>query len=456
MRRGKRTRNSPRGGTYSQRDLKALARTVPTLKKKKKRSLLPLFLVAILLVAGSLLLHPLFDSRLDSSVPSRHAPERPEPLENWAALSELLARRIQEIPGGTCIELPHGDDRATIQSSIDPEYQSWVDGRLRRSMALAGIAVAMHPSSGRVLALSVFNADPEEPQAFFWKAYPAASIFKVITASAALDRGLLTPDSVLDYSGRAHTLYRRQLEQKIYSWSNRVSLEKAFARSINPVFGKIGIYHLGGTLLEAYGSAFFFNQPFPSELPLETSTLHVPGTPQGIAEVACGFNRVTLLTPVQAAWIGSVVAAEGASPPPWLVESIRPGTGSAAPSLDHQQAPIRVVTPRSARQMQRLMEATIRYGTCRKSFSRRNRYRYTRPLIFGGKTGNINDPSDRLKYDWFVGYARAPDPEEDLAVSVLMFHGEKLGHRANVMAFDLMRTYFRQKSRGRTTPRGPS
>jgi cell division protein FtsI/penicillin-binding protein 2 len=93
------------------------------------------------------------------------------------------------------------------------------------------------------------------------------------------------------------------------------------------------------------------------------------------------------------------------------------------------------------------MEATIRYGTCRKSFSRRNRYRYTRPLTFGGKTGNINDRGDQVKYDWFVGYARAPERKDDLAISVLMFHGEKLGHRANVMAFDIMRAYYRQQSR---------
>jgi peptidoglycan glycosyltransferase len=458
MKTGNRSRFSPRANRYSNRDLKALSLTIPALKKKRKRNVLPLFLVALLLVLGSLALHPFRGSGPERklSCPVPVDPVKLEPGESWEVISELLFRRTDSIPGGKCIDIFNCRSEAyTIHTSLDPEYQAWVESRLRRSMALAGAAVIMHPSTGRIVSLAVFNADPAQPQAFFWKAYPAASVFKVVTASAAVDLGILTPDSVLDYTGAAHTLYRKHLSSKTYSWSNRVSLEKAFARSINPVFGKIGIHRLGREALQDYSSAYFFNAPLPCEVPQETGRIQVPEDDMGIAEVASGFNRETVISPVQAAWIASIIAGEGSAPAPWIVKSIEARSGFTAPPLDHQDAAIRVLPKKSAQNMQRLMEATIRSGTCRKSFGRRNRYRYLRPLTFGGKTGNINNREDTVKYDWFVGYARGPDTENDLAVSVLMFHGEKLGHRANVMAFDLMRGYFRQMN-AREKKRSPS
>jgi len=138
------------------------------------------------------------------------------------------------------------------------------------------------------------------------------------------------------------------------------------------------------------------------------------------------------------------------------VESIQSDPFSQAPPLDDQGKPVRALPLHAARQMQALMEATIRSGTCRQSFSDRKRYTYMRHLTFGGKTGNINDRQSPVKYDWFVGYALGEDPEDALALSVLMFHGEKLGHRANVMAFDLMRAYYQQKHQAETKRRGPS
>lgn len=257
-----------------------------------------------------------------------------------------------------------------------------------------------------------------------------------------METGELSPDSILAYTGKSHTLYKKDLEQKTYRWSNRVSLQKAFARSVNSVFGKVGIYNLGQETLKEFGATFFFNQTFPCEIPSEMSRLHVPEDPFGIAEIASGFNRETLITPLQSAWMAAVIAAGGTAPVPWLIESTPKSWGPVDYLLDHQDIPIRVISPATAGKMQQLMEATIRYGTCYKSFSGRRRNRHLRSIVFGGKTGNINNRSDTLKYDWFVGYAKGPDREQYLALSVLMFHGRLLGHRANVMAYDLFRYYY--------------
>lgn len=416
-------------------------------KIKRKRQFVP-FLFLLFTVAALVSLCLLVRSPDQPSSSLTCGDREPPPAPSWQNLSALLSQGLHRLNGTDCLDVLHnGKDKMSIHTSLDRAFQRRVERRLRQSMALAGVVVALEPFSGRILALAAFNKDPDNPEAFFWKAYPAASLFKVVAAAAALEGGRLTPESILTYTGKAHTLYQRDLKNKVYRWSNQISLKKAFARSVNSAFGKIGIYELGRNALVEFGAAFFFYQALPTEIPIEANYLSVPEEPYGIAEIACGFNRKTLLTPVHAAWMAGVIAAGGTSPAPWLVDRVQVGTDLSESLLEHQKTPIRVISSSAAAMMQDLMEATISYGTCRKSFAKRRRDRRLRPVVFGGKTGNLNNRGDTMKYDWFMGYAKDPDEDLCVALSVLMFHGEKLGHRANVMAFDLFRRYFRMKKK---------
>jgi len=426
--------------------------TVPSLlllnqrpKQKRKRSF-AVFFGAFL--AGLLLIYAFLHSRNQIGHPptlSHSSNTGSKAKKEWRPGPGLLAKGLEELDGAECLELSDGKGPSyTLHTSFDREYQRWVERRLRRSMALGGVVAALDPRSGRILALASYNEDPEKPEAFFWKAYPAASLFKVVTAAAVLELGILEPESVLDYTGRNHTLYRRDLGQKTYPWSNRVTLRKAFAMSVNPVFGKIGIHSLGPEALREYGAAFFFGQALPSEVPFETSRLHVPEDSIGIAEIASGFNRQTVITALHAAWIGALIVSDGAAPVPWLVESAQAADGEEL--YHHREGiPVRVLSPGTARDLQDLMEATIQLGTCHKSFRARRRDSRLRSVVFGGKTGNINNKTDTLKYDWFLGYGRTKSGSHELALSVMMVHGRLLGHRANVMAYDLFKRYFRRK-----------
>ena len=112
----------------------------------------------------------------------------------------------------------------------------------------------------------------------------------------------------------------------------------------------------------------------------------------------------------------------------------------------HQEGiPIRVLSAEIAEEMQDLMESTIRYGTCHKSFRPRQRVRRLRSVVFGGKTGNINNATDTIKYDWFLGYGRDTAGDHQIALGVMMIHGRLLGHRANVVAYDIFKRYFQRK-----------
>jgi len=424
----------------------------PLYRREKKRG--PLFTVLVsILVALTVIYIWLLLQSPDENSPSVSFIKAEGKTEDsnektWQALSSLLARGLDRLVATDCLEVSRkGKPLLTLHTGRDREYQKWVARRLRQSMALAAVASVIDPSSGRILALAVYNENPEQPWAHCWKAYPAASIFKIVTASAAMEKALLAPETTLSYTGRSHTLYRRDLTNKTYRWSNHVSLEKAFARSVNSVFGKIGIYQLGQPALLEYGTLFYFNQPLPCEVPFQMSRLTVPEDPIGIAEIASGFNRQTMITPLHAAWMAAVIVENGAAPVPWLVKSNHEGKGLPVSFLKQEWPPIRVLAPSTAENMQKLMEATIRYGTCRKSFSGRKRRRYLRSVVFGGKTGNINNHGDTIKYDWFVGYGRDPVKGHRVALSVTMIHGRLLGHRANVVAFDLFRKYFQMKKK---------
>jgi cell division protein FtsI/penicillin-binding protein 2 len=409
---------------------------------KRKR---PVFIPFAILLLGLICLYLFLDSRGSSRSTLSSPLVSPEPYSEipFKPSPQLLAQGLHRLNGASCVELSSGKGPThTLYTGLDQKYQKRVERRLRQSMALGGVVAALEPSSGRILALAAYNKDPEQPQAFLWKAYPAASLFKIVTAAAALELGVLEPGSVLAYTGRNHTLYRRDLQKKVYPWSNRVSLKEAFALSVNPVFGKIGIHWLGRAPLREFGAAFFFGQWMPCEVPFEASRFNVPEDNIGIAEIASGFNRQTLVTPLHAAWIGSVLVAGGAASPPWLVERIQEEQGREI--YKHQEeVAIRVLSPPIAKSMQALMEATVRYGTCHKSFAGRRRDRHLRSVVFGGKTGNINNRKDTIKYDWFLGYGRDTEQGHQLALSVMMIHGRYLGHRANVVAFDLLRYYFR-------------
>lgn len=366
----------------------------------------------------------------------------PPAIDRCADFPGILLLALQSLDGSSCLEVQSEPDRIyAVKTALDESFQREALAALKQSAVLGGTVVALEPLSGRVLALAVHNQDEAAPVAFFWKAYPAASLFKIVTTAAALDRGLLEPASRLSYNGAPYLLTKRNLSEKTYSWSQTVPLAEAFARSLNPVFGKIGIYLLGREALTEYGSAFYFNRPVPSEIPFETGRLRVPDDPFGIAEIASGFNRTTTLSPIQAAWIAAALFADGAAPAPWIVESLSQPTGEILYTRS-DQPPIRFLPPETARKIQACMEETIRTGTCRHAFAPATRLSHLRPVRFGGKTGNINNDAGTIKHDWFAGYGENLETGQTAVLCVMLLHGPVLGTRANRVAFELFSRYF--------------
>ncbi len=384
-------------------------------------------------------------NRLIARAGTSHSPDSLHDIagdQRWMTLAPYVKEVMERLDAHPCVEVALSEDPCRVCTTLDTSLQSWLELRLRKSMAFAAVAVVTEPVTGKIRALASYNSNPWNKEAGFYNTYPAASLFKIVTATAAVDRHVLQPESLISYSGHPYGLSKSSLRLTDTKGSERITLSNAFARSINPVFGKIGLHLIGPKPLSLYGEAFFFNRPLPTELPVEKSYLEVPeDDPMGIAGIASGLNHSTRISPIHAVWIGSVILNGGAAPMPWLVERVEDSSGTPRYSKVNHEA-IRVISRETADKIRTMMRATITEGTCKRRFAGWQSDPVLGRLELGGKTGNVNNDESTRKYDWFVGYGVDSVSGEKVTVSVLVIHSHQIGHRANQVARDVIKKYF--------------
>ena len=330
----------------------------------------------------------------------------------------------------------------TIRTTIDTKLQRYIQRMLKRSRTLQSAVVVLGSADGRVLAMVDRDTNGRRTNLNLKADYPAASLFKIVSAAAALENFSFTPDTPLYFRGRRHTLYKSQLKQTKDRWTTQTSLRKAFALSNNSVFGKLGIYVLGQKALIEYAEKFAFNRSIPFDMPLDVSPITVPSDKFGLAEIASGFNKRTLISPLHATLLASVAANGGKMPVPWLVETIQDEKDQV---LYHADTTVfnRPVAGQAADDLTVLMQHAVRSGTSRSSFRKLRRKKRFKTFELGAKTGTINDKLDRFKYDWITAFAKTPDGRHGIAVGVLGVHGKILGTRSTEMARAIIDYYFR-------------
>jgi cell division protein FtsI/penicillin-binding protein 2 len=331
--------------------------------------------------------------------------------------------------------------RYFISTTIHAKLQKYILKTLRRSRTLQSAVIVMDSHDGRLLSMVNYDENGHSDNLCLQADFPAASLFKIVTAAAALESASLSPDQGLYFRGSRHTLYKSQLKTKKDRWTTATSLRRAFALSNNAVFGKIGIYDLGQAKLIRYSEKFLFNQPIAADLPVGVSRVAVPADDFGLAEIASGFNKDTLISPLHAALLAAVAVNKGRMPAPRLVLSIRSESNQVI-----YQAPrpttVVSVNPQTARDLKILMQDAVGYGTGRTAFRKLRRKRRFKNFELGAKTGTINDRRDQFKYDWVTAFASSPDGAGSICISVLGVHGKILGTRSTEMTRAIVDYYF--------------
>ena len=336
-----------------------------------------------------------------------------------------------------------GEQKLVIEPSIDITLQEYLTKRLYERTSRY-IAIVVMEASGRILAMVGFDKNDPAANPCLSNRYPAASVFKIVTAGAAIEHCHLSSRSTLTYNGAKHTLYKSQLKNIQNRYTHQTTLAASFAQSVNPVFGKLGSLCLKQDALAQYADAFGFNQPIPFELPVPPSRAIITEDPYQWAEIASGFNQKTVISPLHGALLAAVAVNGGLLVEPTIVDRI---TGPDGKVLYHSD-PVterRAVAARTAKEMERLMRETVHRGTARKLFRSRTKDRVLSQLEIGGKTGSIDNATHDVRYDWFVGFARYPRSKDAIAVAAVVAHEKYIGRRAGEYARMAMAEYFRPR-----------
>jgi peptidoglycan glycosyltransferase len=356
------------------------------------------------------------------------------------ALSEQI--RLNLLPEKIAINWEGDDKTFSPKYTIDNNLQGEADKLLKAYKPDYGAIFMMDAVTGEVLAMSSFQRDnPTGNNLNLQATFPAASIFKVVTATAAVDKAGIMPEHKIHYNGGAYTLYRKNvLSEKITRWTNVITLKDAFARSINTAFGRLSIENLHPEDLNDYANRFMFNQEIPADFPVEMGVAYIPpGIGFEMAEAASGYNKTNRMSPVQGAMIAASVANEGKIVVPYLVRTMDNDKGENiynGTTLSNGN----IMSKESAEKVRQLMEQTVLAGTSRRSFRPIMKDRKFREIEMGGKTGHLTGDNPRGRVDWFVGYALEGDRR--IAVAAITVNKKFWTVKSAHLGQSMFRKYF--------------
>lgn len=339
------------------------------------------------------------------------------------------------------------NESLSVVTSTDTALQRYMMKLMVRYRPLYGSVVAIDPSSGRILALvSYVNDSMPDPggNLCLLALFPAASVFKTVTAAAAIESAGYTADCSVEHRGRTSTLYRSQLKAELEGAAD-MPFAQAYARSINAVFGRIGLYSLGSVALIDAAEAFGFNRRIPGDLRCAVSQIASPDSDFSLAELASGFIQKNTLSPLHGALIASCIAEDGAMPVPTLLDTIVRNRDNAVRYVAEPRTWLRPITPSTAHELRIMMHAVVKYGTASRQFRIIRDSRRFDDYLYGGKTGSL-DKEGFGRVDWFIGYAVHPHKiDEHIAVAVLTIHGAYWTVHSSYLAAEAMRVYLKSR-----------
>lgn len=303
----------------------------------------------------------------------------------------------------------------TLDHSIQYRAEQALVAAVSKSRAKSGTAIVLDPRTGEILALA--NApsfDPNKPgdakpeSRANWalqNIYEPGSTFKIISFSAAIEKGLVKPDDRIDCQMGAITVAGRLVHD--HHAFGTLTITQALAKSSNVAAIKLGL-RVGDPTMYDYIKRFGFGSRTGIELPGETAGLLRPVNrwlPSSIGSIAIG--QEIGVTPLQMAAAFGALANDGVRVAPHLVREVRNDAGATLYRANAEQR--RVVNTETARALRQMLESVTLIGTAK--LAQLNGY------SAAGKTGTAQkiDPKtktySRTKHvASFVGFAPVNDP----------------------------------------------
>ena len=335
--------------------------------------------------------------------------------------------------------IPGDDLYLTIDEGLQTAAEKAVDEQLKLIHANAAAAVAMNPQTGEILAIvsrpafdpnlfahgistkdwNALNNNPYHPMdnKAITGEYPPGSTFKIVTGTAALTEGVVSPEELINDTGRHWIIPKGNAEGEALGLIN---FRQAMAHSDNVYFYEMG-NRLGIDRLEKYARMFGLGKTTGIDLPYEASGLVANRKYKELnfedgewylsetfdAAIGQGFN---LVTPLQAAMLMGEIAADGKRFRPHVVQRIVGPDGKTVKEFKPELLSTLDVTPSVLKLVQDGLHDVTKYGTAASSFQGFN-------IDIAGKTGTAENPHGR-DHGWFVAYGPFDNPTIVVAVIV--------------------------------------
>lgn len=384
-------------------------------------------------------------------------------------------RFLRGAPGATRIQVDSlGNTRGTladkpatagqnVRLTIDSDLQATGEAALG-SFGLPGAFVAMDPRTGEILAMgstptfdpSIFTKPITESQYKQLTAkqndaplanraiqglYPTGSIFKLITATAGLEDGLIAPDTIVDDTGKltVDTINFKNSGDKVYG---PIDMVDALRVSSDVYFYKLGLAAKAsgdGGQIQDWAKLYGLGETTGIDLPAETEGLvpnpqwrnqlytegltDRPWTDGDNVNLSVGQGDLQA-NPLQMAVAYSALANGGTVVTPHLAQSIETVTGETIEEVRPAAKRQIDFSPGTRETIMKGMEEALQdpTGTAYQVFGNWK-------IKVAGKTGTAERGSDIPDQSWFAAMAPADDPEIVVVATV-----ERGGFGADVAA----------------------
>ncbi len=335
------------------------------------------------------------------------------------------------------------ENGVTAVYTLDADLQKAMESYFKQYRVPYGVFVAMDPKTGKVLASVEYSSvDPKADRLAFRATYPAASIFKLVTASAALEEKKARPETEIAFHGGLYRLGPKNWVDNPKRDKQKISLAEALAKSCNVAFAKVALRWLDVPTLLSYGERFQFNRPIPFELPVQVSRMEIDESERGLAMSAAGFGDVGL-SPLHGAMIGAAIANDGVMMSPCMIDHVRRADGTKLYECEPKVF-AETISPATAESLREMMAMAVIKGTSRKAFRVKRREASLRGITIGGKTGSLTGEDPPGKYSWFVGMAPMEDPE--IVVAAMVINQPKWRIKASQVAKEGFAAYFQSEN----------
>ncbi|MEK8131447.1 penicillin-binding transpeptidase domain-containing protein [Paenibacillus filicis] len=327
-----------------------------------------------------------------------------------------------------------------IVTTLDRGLQAQVETKLMQSGIREGAVVVLDTATADVIAMASapsFHPDHVDPGSSDWnnhalQAEAPGSIFKTVTAVAALEEQVVKPGEVFHCDGE---LGRFGFRCWKHGGHGDLTIEEAYAQSCNVVFAHLA-ERLGGEKLEQYARRLGVTAPvgwtggtsagasfhqWDGEQPGQT---YAPATdrtdPGALVQTAIG-QRDVQMTPLQAANLVVTLLHEGNVLSPRVVQEVRFGNGRLYERFDSHDAGMGLgadevsVHSKTAETLLHWMSGVVERGTGKALQAA------VWPLAGKSGTAQIRLETGREgENHWFIGYGPADAPK--YAVAVLSRH----------------------------------